>query len=108
MKFKILALIIVVFSLALFLTGCFCEGVGVVIEKQDSEPSQYTNVTVEEMERFPALKKAIDKNLSFASESVNSEEEKDLKVFFDIGNNKEKFFKYEDKYYKIYLEYALC
>jgi hypothetical protein len=77
------------------------------IEKQDSAPSQYKNVTVAEMELFPALKKAIDKNLSHASESINSEEEDNLQDFFNMGDNEEKFFKYEDEYYKIYIEHAL-
>jgi len=114
MNKKLIIILVAVLLLVVGLSGCFeeklCDGIIVTIEKLDSEPAQYTNVSKNEMDQFPAVKRAIEKNLSYASEPINSGESENVKVFFNvsINNIRENFFKYENVYYIIQIHYAEC
>jgi hypothetical protein len=96
MKKQLIIIGIVTILLNVGLSGCSGPTQGVYANKVSVEPSNYVNMTEQQMEKFPHLKQAILMN-----ESVESPQEELIELWTILDFFDAEIIKYQNEYYEI-------
>lgn len=94
MKKQLILIGIAVLLLSIWLSGCQSQGFGV--HRISEEPTNYVNMTEEQMNNFPHLKEAILTNKLVKTPQEEMSRLRGILEFFDI-----EFIKYQNEYYDV-------
>ena len=94
MKKLLILFVIVVLLLSIFLSGCQSQGFR--LYRISEEPTNYVNMTDEQMNNFPHLKKAILTNKSVETTQEEISQLRGILEYFDTD-----IIKYQNEYYEV-------